>query len=110
MTRLAEERIAAVLDEIHDPCSIATGDPLGLREMGLVERIDVAADGAVHVGIRLTSPTCIMVGLFRSEIEDRLRALGAPAVEVSFDGGLDWSPDDMTEEVRRRRAARLAAR
>lgn len=104
------ERIGALLDEIHDPCSVATGDALGLDEMGLVRAVEVGDDGDVHVHIRLTSPTCVMVGFLRTEIHDRVALLpGVRSVEVDFDGGFDWGPELMSAAVRRRRAERFAA-
>jgi metal-sulfur cluster biosynthetic enzyme len=103
------QEIRAHINDIHDPCSIATGDALGLEDMGLVEAVDIDGDGTVSVKIRLTSPTCGMVGLFAAEIQDRVGTLpGVRRVDVAFDRGLDWRPDMMSPDARRRRAARLA--
>jgi len=52
----------------------------------------------------------MMVGFFKTELEDRLGALpGVRSVEVVFDRGFDWMPEMMSPEVRRRRAARFGA-
>jgi metal-sulfur cluster biosynthetic enzyme len=108
-----EIRVRDCLRQIHDPCSIATGHPLHLEEMGLIKSIVVDADAArVVVDIRLTSPSCTMVGYFVTEIQELVVA-AAPEirdVEVLFDHGLDWAPDMMSEEVRQARAVRFAAR
>jgi metal-sulfur cluster biosynthetic enzyme len=103
------DRVRAAVNAIADPCSIAAGDALGLDDMGLLDAIAIDGDGDVSVRIRLTSPTCVMVGLFATEIEDRVGVLpGVRQVVVSFDGGLDWRPDLMSSQARRRRAERLA--
>lgn len=98
------------LDEIKDPCSVATGEPMGMSEMGLVESVDVSDDGDVIVGLRLTSPFCEMIGFLRSEVIAKVGALpSVRSVDVRSDSGFDWSPDDMAPHLRRRRAERLAA-
>ncbi|MBS1845341.1 MAG: DUF59 domain-containing protein [Actinobacteria bacterium] len=106
-----EQKIREIADEIKDPCSLATDLPLGLDEMGLIEGVEIDEDGNVAVAVRLTSPTCVMVGYFRDEL--RKRVLGLPGVrdlEVSFDRGLDWDPEMMSSRVRQLRAERLRVR
>lgn len=99
------------LDTIGDPCSVAQGSSMGLDEMGLVEDVEVDADGNVTVRLRLTSPTCTMVGYFGVEAKRLVGALpGVRNVEVRADLGLDWTPDMMSEAAKARRRAVLAAR
>jgi metal-sulfur cluster biosynthetic enzyme len=106
-----EQRVHELADEIKDPCSLATDLPLGLDEMGLVEAVEVGPDGDISIAIRLTSPTCVMVGYFRDELRRRVAELpGVREVEVRFDRGLDWDPSMMSPRVRRLRAARLRVR
>lgn len=98
------------LDTIEDPCSVAAGSPMGLAEMGLVEHVGVDADGNVTVRLRLTSPSCANLGLFKVEAEARIASLpGVRSVDVSADLGLDWRPDMMSEEAKVRRQTALAA-
>lgn len=108
---MLERSIRACADEVKDPCSLATDLPLGLDEMGLVERVEVGGEGDVEIALRLTSPTCVMVGYFRQELVDRVTDLsGVRSVEVRFDRGLDWAPSHMSERVKRLREARLRRR
>jgi metal-sulfur cluster biosynthetic enzyme len=113
LTTELEQRIRDCMHQIKDPCSVATGYPLHLEEMGLVKSVDVDADaGTAVVDLRLTSPTCVMVGFFVTEIQ-RLVTEAVPEiheVKVLFDHGFDWTPDMMSDEVRRARAARFAPR
>lgn len=109
MTEL-EERILGRLDEVKDPCSVATGTPMGLTEMGLVKSVDVSDDGEVRVVLRLTSPFCEMIGFLKSSAIDKIADLPAVAsVSVESDSGFDWSPDDMAPHQQERRAERLRA-
>jgi metal-sulfur cluster biosynthetic enzyme len=105
-----ESQVRECLHQVKDPCSVATGYPLHLEEMGLVKAIEVDEEGAkVLVDLRLTSPTCVMVGYFVNEIR-RLVTEAIPEiehVEVTFDHGFDWTPDMMSEEIRRARAQRF---
>ena len=106
-----EARVRSCLRQINDPCSVATGHPLHLEEMGLVKSVDIDDEGRrAVVDLRLTSPTCVMVGYFVTEIR-KLVEEAVPEirdVEVRFDRGFDWTPQMMSEEVRRARASRFA--
>jgi metal-sulfur cluster biosynthetic enzyme len=114
MSAISEEietRVRDCLHQIKDPCSVATGHPLHLEEMGLVKSVEIdASAGRAVVDLRLTSPTCVMVGFFVTEIQ-RLVKEAVPElheIDVLFDRGFDWTPDMMSDEVRRARAARFA--
>lgn len=100
--------IIAELDEIKDPCSMASGVPMGLAEMGLVESIDISPAGEVAIRLRLTSPFCHMIGFFKSEAQRRVMNLpGIASVSLCADNGLDWSPDLISEAAQSRRAVQL---
>jgi metal-sulfur cluster biosynthetic enzyme len=104
------EDVRRALDEVRDPCSVATGEPLGLGEMGLVESLEIEG-GEVTVAVRLTSPSCLMHGVFLDGIEAKVGALpGVRSVRTSFDAGLAWEPTMIRADVRRARAERLRRR
>jgi metal-sulfur cluster biosynthetic enzyme len=79
--------------------------------MGLVRGVTVdPAAGRAVVELRLTSPTCVMVGFFVTEIS-KLVTEELPEiaeVDVRFDHGYDWTPGMMSDEVRLRREKRFA--
>lgn len=105
---LADE-IRRTLDGIHDPCSVAASVPMGLDEMGLVERVEVSDSGQVTIHLRLTSPFCEMVPFMKSEAIRRVGSLpGVSAVTVGHDSGLDWDHDMIAPAARRRRELRLS--
>lgn len=100
--------IIAQLDEIKDPCSLASGVPMGLAEMGLVDTIDISPGGDVAIRLRLTSPFCHMIGFFKTEVQRRVSALpGIVSVSLSADNGLDWSPDRIAPAAQARRTIQL---
>lgn len=107
--RELEEIIRETLDEIKDPCSLATGQPLGLSEMGLVKDVAISAAGDVTIALRLTSPFCHMIGFFKIEVVRLVSAIpGVHSVSMTADNGLDWSPRDIHPRAAARREASLA--
>ena len=105
---LLEQRVRGVLDEIKDPCSIATSVPMGLCEMGIVKAIRVSDAGDVEIELRLTSPVCEMIGYMKSEALAKVNALpGVVSVNVRHDSGLDWTPDLIAPAAQARRGRRL---
>ncbi|BBB14396.1 iron-sulfur cluster assembly protein [Sphingopyxis sp. FD7] len=104
-----EGLIRRELDTIKDPCSIASGVPLGLDEMGLIDRIDIVG-AAVTVYLRLTSPFCHMIGFFHVEAARLLGAIdGIETVQVIADNGLDWTPSLISAKAQRLRSERILA-
>ncbi len=106
-----EAKVRRLLDTIGDPCSVAQGVPMGLDEMGLLERVEADADGNVEVDVRLTSPSCMMLGYFKVEAERLAHTVdGVAKVTIKFDTGFDWRPEMMSATARRRRRDALLAR
>jgi metal-sulfur cluster biosynthetic enzyme len=100
--------ILAELDEIKDPCSMASGVPMGLAELGLIDTIDISPQGDVAIRLRLTSPFCHMIGFFKTEVQRRVMEVpGIASVSLSADNGLDWSPDRISAPAQARRAVQL---
>jgi metal-sulfur cluster biosynthetic enzyme len=103
-----EAQVQGVLDSVVDPCSAVAGAPAGLRDMGLVKRVEI--DGSrVEVVLRLTHPTCMMGPLFIESVEQGL--LGLESIEsakVTLDADYSWTEESMSEGYRRRLAAHRA--
>ncbi|WP_164010830.1 metal-sulfur cluster assembly factor [Pyxidicoccus trucidator] len=101
----AQEARARIQD-IPDPCSLATGVPLGIGEMGLIQSLD-CTEGRVTVRLHITSPMCMMAAYFMREIEQRLTGQeGVASVHVEFDQDLQWTPGDIHPDARARLAAK----
>jgi len=102
-----ESEIRRAINAILDPCSVAMTEPVGINDLGIVERVDV--DGsAVRVHLLLTSPHCLYVGHFQDRIEAAVGALpGVDAVEVRLSDSTDiWDEGRMSEAARMRLARR----
>ena len=72
-------------------------------DLGLIYRVD-CAPGRVHVEMTMTSPACPMSGSIAEEAESAIRDACADAREVIVNVVFDppWTPERMSEEVRRR--------
>jgi metal-sulfur cluster biosynthetic enzyme len=105
-----ESELRAAIQTIPDPCSLATGVPLSIGEMGLLQALEFS-EGRVTVRLQLTSPMCMMAAYFMREIEQRLSTHeGVQSVHVSFDPALEWRPEHISAEGRQRLAERRITR
>lgn len=99
--------IRDALRRIADPCSIATGVPIDLVDMGLV--ISARREGtAAQIVLQLTSTICMQIGLIEAKIREEVgRVPGIASVEVEIDHAAEWLPsmiaDEARTELRRRR-------
>jgi len=108
MSGSAEPRPATLADvrdalaRVVDPCSIATGVPLTLAEMGMVT--DIAVDGGrVAVTLVLTSPVCWQSGNIIQAVEASVNRLPwVTAVTCTVDHDAGWLPDQMDPRARQR--------
>jgi metal-sulfur cluster biosynthetic enzyme len=101
--------VADALAQVYDPCSMATGTPLNVIEMGLVR--DVVVDGG-HVSVTLcaTTPSCVLIASIMQGVHDMLaRAPEFDAVDVHLDAEAFWTPDLMTADAREGLQARRRA-
>ena len=99
------------INEVMDPCSQAQGVPIGLCDMGLVRAIEVVPqDGgwSVRLKLRLTSPGCFYFVYFEESIRQRLVDPAIKHLEISFDSGLDWTPEALAPSAQRRLQAQRA--
>jgi metal-sulfur cluster biosynthetic enzyme len=95
-------KVWAVLHRVVDPCSIATGVPISLVEMGLVERVSIEGDVAVVV-LQLTSPVCMQVSNIREAVEaGALEIDGLTGARCEIDPEATWLPELMAESARER--------
>lgn len=93
--------IAQTLSRIHDPCSVASGRPISVLDMGLVRgwRLDEA--GALHVTFCVTFGGCTMAPHFMRAAERDLAQLpGVRRVTTVVDADFQWTPDLMKQPFR----------
>lgn len=93
--QMIDDRIRAVLDTIHDPCSIAAGRPVSVLDMGLVR--DWTLDsGTLTVTFCVTFAGCTMAPHFVQAAAQGLALIdGVDRVETVIDTDFVWTPDRM---------------
>jgi len=90
------EPIVAALRTVHDP-----EIPVNIYDLGLIYRIEVAANGDVDIDMTLTAPACPVAGAIPRMVEEavrRVEGVGKVRVELVWDP--PWTQDKMTEEAR----------
>ena len=103
-----DQVIAYVSNEVNqvaDPCSQALGVAIGLGDMGLVRELEtepLEGGWAVRLKLRLTSPGCLYFVYFEESIRQRIDHPAIRKLEISFDSGLDWTPEAMAPAARER--------
>lgn len=95
-----EQRLLDALATVVDPCSIATGVPISIADMGLVRDI-VVASGTATIKLRLTNPFCFQIGIICEAIEKKIEALDLACV-IEVDPVEHWSPELMSQDARDR--------
>jgi metal-sulfur cluster biosynthetic enzyme len=92
--------VHAALARVVDPCSIATGVPINLADMGMVKQVGVDK-GAVQITLRLTSPLCWQATNILAKVQELVGAIpGVSSVACDFDAGNEWLPTMMAEAAR----------
>ncbi len=91
-----EQAVLEALEEVHDPCSVAAGRPLGMIGMGLLTNLEIGQEGEVSASLRMTFPGCMMMPTIAAAVEDRLNLIpGIGKVTVLVDTAMTWTPNDM---------------
>lgn len=96
----AVDIVRAELAALPDPCSIATGVPISLTDMGIVKSVEATAAGA-HVVFQLTSPVCLQIGLVIETLDQRCKERGVQ-VTTEVDPDSEWLPHMIEAGARRR--------
>ncbi len=71
-------------------------------DLGLVYDIEVAPADAVVVNMTLTTPHCPMGPQIIQNVQDVLAAKGASTVDVNIVWEPMWTPDAMTDDLKRK--------
>lgn len=92
--------LATALRTIADPCSIATGVPIDLIDMGLV--LDATRDDATaRIRLQLTSNICMQIGIIEAKIRSVVSAIAwVDDVDVEIDYRAEWLPEMMAGHAR----------
>jgi FeS assembly SUF system protein len=87
--------VIAALRTVYDP-----EIPVDIFELGLVYKIDVDDDNAVHIDMTLTSPMCPVAETLPDEVKEKVEAIeGVSGATVNVVWEPPWNPGMMTEEA-----------
>jgi metal-sulfur cluster biosynthetic enzyme len=98
------ECILVAANRILEPCGLAQGLSVGMVDMGLIRGVDVDqrdSGWSVRVRARVTSPDCLHFVYFERELRAAIAAIAEfERIDVEWIDGSDWSPDDMSPQLR----------
>ncbi len=94
--RLTEEKIKEALKDVID---YEVG--LDVVSLGLIYNIEVDDNNNVKILMTLTTPMCPLGPMIVSDVERKLKELGANEVEVELTFDPPWSPEMMDPEIRK---------
>lgn len=89
------EPIIEALRKVYDP-----EIPVNIYDLGLIYRIDIAANGGVHIDMTLTAPACPVAGMMPVMVKDavaQVEGVGEVLVDLVWDP--PWNQDKMSEEA-----------
>jgi FeS assembly SUF system protein len=90
------DQVIAELKTVFDP-----EIPVNIYELGLIYKVDVAADGATQVTMTLTTPMCPAAEELPPEVESKARGVdGITSVQLDLVWDPPWSPDMMSEAAK----------
>jgi FeS assembly SUF system protein len=90
------DQVIAQLKTVFDP-----EIPVNIYELGLIYKVDVAADGATQVTMTLTTPMCPAAEELPPEVETKARSVpGVTSVQLDLVWEPPWSPDMMSDAAK----------
>jgi metal-sulfur cluster biosynthetic enzyme len=105
-----ESAVRETLDEVIDPCSAFTDQPVSIVDLGLVDAVSVD-DGDVTVELLPTNQLCMYMMNIQDEVEERVTDLSrVDSVTVEQVTDKVWTQDRMSDEEYRRRHERFQQR
>ena len=95
LSRLTDD-IVASLKTVYDP-----EIPADIYELGLIYKIDIKDDRAVHVDMTLTTPNCPSAQELPIMVENAVASVaGVGPVKVDVVWDPPWDPSRMSDEAR----------
>jgi len=90
------DEVIAQLKTVFDP-----EIPVNIYELGLIYKVDVAADGATQVTMTLTTPMCPAAEELPSEVETKARGVpGVTSVQLDLVWEPPWAPEMMSDAAK----------
>jgi ATP-binding protein involved in chromosome partitioning len=104
-----EDEILERLDDVLDPCSCMTDNPVSIVELGLVNEID-REGGSVSIELLPTTPMCMYMAQIIDEAEAEVSKVdGIEDVDVSQNVEDMWRPERMDDELQQAKEERFGS-
>jgi FeS assembly SUF system protein len=95
MSRLTDDIVAAI-KTVYDP-----EIPADIYELGLIYKVDVDDDRAVHIDMTLTTPNCPSAAELPGMVENAVASVaGVREAKVTIVWDPPWDPSRMSDEAR----------
>jgi len=95
MSRLTDDIVAAI-KTVYDP-----EIPADIYELGLIYKVDIDDDRAVHIDMTLTTPNCPSAAELPSQVENAVASVaGVREAKVNIVWDPPWDPSRMSDEAR----------
>ncbi|KAF2958379.1 aromatic ring hydroxylase [Thermotoga sp. Ku-13t] len=95
---VTKEKVLEALKEVID---FEIG--LDVVSLGLVYDVVVDEENNVTITMTMTTPACPLAGLILQDAEDKVRQIeGVKDVKINLTFDPPWTPDRMSEEVRKK--------
>jgi len=105
-----EAHVRDTLDDVLDPCSTFTDQPVSIVDLGLVDGIGVD-DGDVTIKLLPTNQLCMYMMNIQEEVEEKVQSLSqVDSVAVEQVTDKVWTQDRMSDEEVQRRHERFQNR
>jgi len=95
MSRLTDDIVAAI-KTVYDP-----EIPADIYELGLIYKVDIDDDRAVHIDMTLTTPNCPSAAELPGMVENAVASVaGVREAKVTIVWDPPWDPSRMSDEAR----------
>jgi metal-sulfur cluster biosynthetic enzyme len=105
-----ETHIVEQLDNVLDPCSCMTDQPVSIVDLGLVNEVSIEGQ-SVHLELLPTTPMCMYMTQIIDEAAAEVRKLDDVA-DVEIEENIEdmWRPERMSDDLQEAREQRLDPR
>jgi metal-sulfur cluster biosynthetic enzyme len=100
-----EDAVFDSVGRVLDPCGRANGTGLSLGDLGMVDDVQLIADGHVLVNLLLDDPLCLYMVDIHTEVRAAaLEVDGVVRVDIRHSTDRLWDPDRVSSDARVRMA------
>jgi len=99
VAQITKEQVLKVLERVNDPEL-----RVNIVDLGLVYDVEITEDNNVGIDMTLTYPGCPIGPLIQMQVEAALKSIpGVNQVDVRFVWDPPWTPDRMSERLKKAR-------